>query len=160
MKQFIVLTAIIIFSASSSFAQNKQGLLRMKNGFWGWQFYKNDEKIKMGEVQDLLQSNPEALSKFKAAKTNSIVSTIIGSIGGFMFGYTLGQATAGVDADWTVGGIGGGLIVVSIPIGISANRKAKKAIEMYNDGLTTTSLRRTEVYFGATQNGMGIRLQF
>ena len=77
-----------------------------------------------------------------------------------MLGYTLGQATAGVKANWTIGGIGGGLVAVSIPLGISANQKVKKAVEMYNDGLTTTSLRRTQVYFGASQNGVGLRLQF
>jgi hypothetical protein len=60
-----------------------------------------------------LHCNPEALGKFKSAKSNNIISTVIVGIEGFMPGYTLGQTTAGDKANWRVGDIGAGLVVVS-----------------------------------------------
>jgi hypothetical protein len=109
---------------------SKEGVwtLQDEKKFFVWHLYEKEERINISKVQDLLQRNPEALSKFKSGKSNNIISTVIGGVRGFMPAYTLGQTAAGVKANWTVGGIGAGLVVVSIPLNISANQKVKNPL--------------------------------
>ena len=58
-------------------------------------------------------------------------------------------------------GIGVGLIVVSIPISKSFNKKAKQAVEIYNGGLQTSSFwYKNELKLSMTGNGIGLTLNF
>ena len=58
-------------------------------------------------------------------------------------------------------GIGAGLIVVSIPITQSLNKKEKKAVEKYNGGLQTSSFwDKNELKLSLTGNGIGLTLNF
>ena len=52
-------------------------------------------------------------------------------------------------------GIGAGLIVVSIPISQSFNKKAKQAVDTYNGGLQTSSFwDKNELKLTMTGNGI------
>jgi len=58
-------------------------------------------------------------------------------------------------------GIGAGLIVVSIPISQSFNKKAKQAVDTYNGGLQTSSFwDKNELKLTMTGNGIGLTLNF
>jgi hypothetical protein len=160
MKTVILLSTLLLVIHSQSFAQAKDKSMTMKNGFFGWQFYQNDQKLKMPEVVKMMESNPQASTYIKSARTNNTWSSVIGTIGGFMVGYPLGQAAGGGTANWTLAGIGGGLIVAAIPFSIKANKQAKNAVAAYNEGLKSTSLRKTEFEFGFTDNGVGLTVHF
>jgi outer membrane lipoprotein SlyB len=159
MKVVCILSALVILLHLPAFAQPKNNSITMKNGFFGWQFYQNDEKLKLGEVVKVMESNPQAYTYIKSARTNYTWANIVGSIGGFMLGYTLGTSAGGGNANWTVGGIGGGLVAVAIPLTIRANKQAKEAIVTYNEGSKSTS-RKAQFNFGVTDNGVGLALRF
>ena len=132
----------------------------MTGGFFGWQFRQNGEKLKLSQVSDLMASNEQAAAYLRSARSNSTLASVIGGIGGFLVGYQLGASAGGGNANWTVAGIGGGLIVGSIPLSIKAGNQARKAVEAYNEGARSTSLRRTEISFGLTDDGVGVSLHF
>ena len=160
MKTVIILSALFLVFHSQAFAQTKDNSITMKNGFFGWQFYQNDQKLKVTEVAKMMESNPQASTYIRSARTNNTWASIIGTIGGFMVGYPLGQAAGGGNANWTVAGIGGGLIVAAIPISIKANKQAKNALVAYNESQKSTSSRKAEFDFGFTGNGIGMTVHF
>jgi hypothetical protein len=160
MKTVIILSALLLVLHSQSIAQKTDNSITMKSGFFGWQFYQNDQKLKLPEVAMMMESNPQASTYIKSARTNNTWASIISTIGGFMVGYPIGQSAGGGNANWTMAGIGGGLIVAAIPISIKANKEAKNAIAAYNQGLKSTSLRKTEFDFGFTDNGIGLTVHF
>lgn len=73
-----------------------------------------------------------------------------------MLGYTLGTSAGGGNANWTVGGIGAGMVVVSLPISISATSKVKKAISLYNEGPKTGAMHKREWQLTFTGNTLGL----
>lgn len=160
MQKIFLLTALFFLFQSDVFAQNGTAPLTVSNGLFGWQFRFNGKKLNMAEVSDLLASNEKATAYLKSARSNNTVASILGTIGGFLVGYQLGATAGGGEANWTVAGIGGGLIVGSIPLSIKAGKQARNAVEAYNEGVRSTSLHRAELSLGFTGNGLGLRLQF
>ena len=159
MKKFL-LVFLVLACTQAVFAQSRVSEISFKNGFFGWQFKKGEEKLKPGQVAELLTVNPEASALFSSGRSGYTLSSIIGAVGGFMVGYTLGTSLASGEANWTVGGIGAGLIVVSIPISVNATSNVRKAIVLYNEGLKTGFLRRPELRLGFTGNGLGFVYRF
>ncbi len=77
-----------------------------------------------------------------------------------MLGYTLGTSAGGGDANWTVGGIGAGLIVVALPISIGATGKVRKAIALYNEGPKTGFIQKPEWRLTFAGNQLGLVYRF
>ena len=96
----------------------------------------------------------------KIAKSNYDIGTVFGFAGGFLVGWPLGTALGGGEPNWTLAGIGAGLIVVSIPFSTSYTKHAKKAVGIYNTGLSQTGLRKIDFNLGLTCNGIGIKMTF
>tara|TARA_B110000977_G_C11034475_1_gene476512 strand:+ start:1585 stop:1797 length:213 start_codon:yes stop_codon:yes gene_type:complete len=68
----------------------------------------------------------------------------------------------GGNANWTLAGIGTGLVIIGIPISSGVNRDAKKAIELYNSSSSSTSYKQFKPEFKilANGNGIGIGIHF
>lgn len=156
----VTIACLLLLLSGRSFSQTNNQPLTFKDGFFGWQFRKGEQKLKAGEVAGLLQANPEAARLFSSARSGYTVASVIGGIGGFMLGYTLGSLLGSDDPNWTVGGIGAGLTVVSLPISIGATGKAKKAIAMYNEGPKTGAAQSTGWQLTFTGNGLGLAYRF
>lgn len=159
MKNLIIVHAFLLLSGHS-FSQTNNQPLTFKSGFLGWQFKRGEEKLKPGEVADILKVNPKAARIFSSGRSNYTISTILGTVGGFMLGYTLGSMLGSDKPNWTVGGIGGGLIVASLPISISATNKVKKAIELYNEGSKTGYINRPAWQLIFNGNKFGVVYRF
>lgn len=158
--KYFTLSFLLLFLSNCSFAQTKGPDLSFKNGFFGWQFKKGEEKLKPAQVADLLKANPEASALFSSGRTSYTVSSVVGSIGGFMLGYTVGTSLGGGKANWTIGAIGAGIAVASIPLSVSATKKVRKAIALYNEGPKTGFLHRGEWRMNFTGNGLGLVYRF
>ena len=62
---------------------------------------------------------------------------ILGTAGGALVGFPIGTAIGGGDPEWALAGVGAALIVASIPIVKGFNNKTKKAVQLYNNGVTS-----------------------
>lgn len=76
-------------------------------------------------------------------------------------GWSIGTVIGGGEPNWTMAGIGAGLIVVAILISQSFNKKVKHAVETYKGGLQTSSFwDKNELKLILTGNGIGLTLIF
>ncbi len=117
--------------------------------------------LKPAQLNKILYSNPEAKKEMEAAKGNQAFAMILGTAGGFMIGWPLGQAIGGGEPQWALAGIGAGLVAISIPLSSAAKKKTLKAIDLYNAGLIAK--KETDpisFHLQGTKNGFGLVLMF
>jgi len=158
MKRIIYIT-FFLMTMMSAFAQNKADSIEIKKTL-GTVFRQNGKNLTPRQLLDLTQSNAEAYKEMKMAKSNYDVGFVFGFAGGFLVGWPVGTAIAGGKPNWTLAGIGAGLIVVSIPFSTAYNKHAKNAVRIYNNGLKQTGLTMVDVKIGLTCNGIGVRMVF
>lgn len=161
MKKIAIISALLYLSMSFTFGQTVSDSISMKKVFGGYQFYQGNQRLNMNELVRTMESNEQAYQQIKSAKSTYTLATVVSTIGGAMVGWPLGTAIGGGKPNWTIAGIGAGLIVVSIPISQSFNKKAKKAVETYNSGFQTSSFwDRNELNLSIAGNGIGLTLSF
>ena len=135
--------------------------INIKKSFLGIKYTQNDKPLNMTELVSAMKSNQEAYDLAKKAKSNYGVAQILGGVGGFLIGYPLGTAMGGGKPNWPVAGAGAAIVLVAVPISIGANKKMKKAIHLYNSGLTESSYNfRPRYNFIANAKGFGIAISF
>jgi hypothetical protein len=138
--------------------------------------YSHDgESIDAKQLSSLLQSNPSSAGNFKASKTYSIVGASSLAVGtvfiGVGFYYTIKSAGAVGDND--LAGttdysnkstsnmlLGAGFYALSIPFMILSNSNLKKSINLYNASSGSADLNDVDLYFGFTNDGLGVGLRF
>jgi hypothetical protein len=161
MRKIAIILTLFASSISFTFGQTASDSISMKKVFGGYQFYQGEQRLNMNQLVNTMKSNDQAYQQIKSAQSTYTLATIIGGVGGFMVGWPIGTALGGGEPNWTMAGIGAGLIVVSIPITQSFNKKAKQAVETYNGGLQTSSFwDKNELKLSLTGNGIGLTLNF
>ena len=156
-----ILFLILMIVCSTMFGQSKSDSITVKDVFGGYKFFQNDKQLTLSQVGTILKQNEFAYKEFNKAKSNNTIASIIGGVGGFMIGYTLGTAMGGGKANWTVAGIGAGLVLVSIPISNNYKKRAKSAIDSYNEGQKTSSFFiDTEINLAISEKSIGFRMTF
>lgn len=146
---------IVIALISTSLCNAQQ--IESEKVFGGYTYYQNGKALSMKSLIATME-NTEAFEVIKEAKSKNTLANILGGVGGFMIGYPLGTSIGGGDANWTLAGVGAGLIVIALPISSKANKKTKEAIDIYNTSLKTSSFHYFEPQFKMLANGKGIGL--
>lgn len=161
MRKIAIILTLLVVSKSFTFGQTASDSISMKKVFGGYQFYQGEQRLNVNQLVNTMKPNNQAYQQIKSAQSTYTIATIIGGVGGFMVGWPIGTALGGGEPNWTMAGIGAGLIVVSIPISQSFNKKAKQAVETYNSGLQTSSFwDKNELKLSLTGNGIGLTLNF
>lgn len=142
-----------------SFAQSTPDTIEVKKTL-GTVFRQNGRNLTPRQLLDITQSNPEAYQKMQKARSNHQVGSVIGFAGGLLVGSTLGTIIGGGEANWTLAGIGAGLIGVSVPFSSAYTRHAKEAVKIYNAGSKKTGMRTINLRFAMTGRGMAIKMIF
>jgi hypothetical protein len=158
MKRIIIIL-IFLMTVFNSYGQNKSDSIEIKKAL-GTIFRQNGKNLTPRQLLDITQSNTEAYKEMKIAKSNYDVGSVFGFAGGFLVGWPLGTAIAGGEPNWTLAGIGAGLIVVSIPFSTAYTKHAKNAVNLYNNGLKSTGLNNVDFKIGLTYNGIGVKVIF
>lgn len=152
MKKMILVFAFV--STACCMAQQ----IEMKKVFGGYKYELNGKRLSMYNLAKTVESNQQAYKLVKKAQTNRTIAIIMGCTGGGLIGYQTGTDSAGGKANWTLAGIGAGLLVVAIPISLSADKKTKQAVELYNHSLSTTSNYECKPELKLIANGKGVGL--
>ncbi|NKI25250.1 hypothetical protein HCG49_01580 [Arenibacter sp. 6A1] len=136
--------------------------IEIEKVFGGYKYSQNENQMTMKDLVKTIASNQQAFDLIKKAQSNNTLASIIGFAGGGLIGWPIGTAIGGGDANWTLAGIGAGLVAIGIPISSSANKKAKQAVELYNSSLNSTSFYEFKPEFKviADGNGLGISMNF
>jgi len=130
---------------------------------FGANIYKLDGKnLTMGKLAKTVETNTEAFEIIKKTQTNRIIALIVGCTGSGMIGWQIGTSSRGGDANWAMAGVGAGLVAISLPISLRADKKIKEAVQLYNDGLTATSNNdyKPEIKIIANGKGIGLAMNF
>ncbi len=158
-KHTLILIGILILNVSQIFAQSQTDSIQIKKSL-GTIFIQNGKKLTPKQLLVITKVNQEAYKEMKVAKSNYDLGSVLGFAGGFLVGWTLGTAVGGGEPNWTLAGIGAGLIIVSIPFSTSYSKHAKNAVRIYNNGLDHTGLRKIYFNLGLTCNRIGIKMSF
>jgi hypothetical protein len=140
--------------------------MSIKPDFWsGSAIYHKGEKISIGKAINIAEKNAAVIKKLKIARTNRTIGTIIAHPGAFAFGYVLGQTIANNPANrkpnWTVGGVGAGLMVGGMILQGIGNKKLKEAVHLYNSTLVNNSKTiAPELNLVYSENGLGVSVRF
>lgn len=154
MKKHLLILTIMLAITSLVNAQK----IDIEKVLGGYKYTHNDELISIGDLASIMKSNTNAFELIKKGRTNRSLSGVLGFVGGGLVGWPLGTAIAGGKENWTLAGIGAGLIIVSIPISLSSNKKINQAVELYNASLNATSNTTFKPEFKIIANGSGFGL--
>lgn len=161
MKIFIILFITFIATNYFSIAQNSKDSIIIKEIFGGFEYYQNGNLLSMKNLKKAVTSNDEAFKLINSTQINNTLSQIIGFIGGGLVGYPIGTALAGGEANWTMAGIGAGLIAISIPLNNKYNNDVNKAVDIYNDKLLSDNFwDKSELKLTVNVNSIGLVLNF
>ena len=161
MKKYALIITLLIVSLISALGQTSNDSIVVKKVFGGYQYYQGGSLMNMNMLMDAMKGNELAYSQIKSAKSVYAMSFIFNYAGGFLVGWPLGTAIGDGEPNWTLAAIGAGLIAIGIPINQSFNRKARLAVDTYNNGIRTSSLwDDTELNLSMSENGIGFTLRF
>ncbi|CAM4446327.1 hypothetical protein [Flavobacterium terrigena] len=129
--------------------------------------YINNEQIPSYEIKKYLKDNDyKAYSLYNKAKNKSVIGGLLLGLGSVFIVSDAVKAmvTEGGEYPTAMTYIGVGLAGTSIFVLKGKNKKMQEAIDMYNNGLKTTSELEnnsdTNLNLVANQNGVGLRLSF
>jgi hypothetical protein len=156
---FIVLTTI--FTCSS------QEIELAKRKFFDLKgiFVQDGERLTMGQAIKKMDSNPKASGLMKTARVTRFLGLVIGGAGSNMIVAPIIDSIDSYDdkePNWNSALIGAGLLALDIVLITSSNKKIKKSLEVYNEGLSASSYYKpkTEFEIIGNQNGIGLRIKF
>lgn len=99
--------------------------------------YQQDGKaIDPEDMARKLEREPAAAPAVRRARTLGTIATVLAGVGGALVGWPLGQAAAdNPHPTWPLAYVGGGAVVVSIPLAIWGASSMESAVEAHNRGL-------------------------
>ncbi|MCB0515634.1 MAG: hypothetical protein R2798_06550 [Chitinophagales bacterium] len=158
MKKILTYLVCVLFMATSvSYAQE---IIVQKSG-GKYKFIQNNTILKNNELARILASNPESSDLFYEAKTAKGAGLFLGVPGGFIVGYEVVNLFRN-NANRDMLAIGLCLSVVSMMFTTSSNKKFLKAVDAYNDSLSSSSFYKPKPVFKvfAGVNSLGLSMTF
>ena len=113
--------------------------IEMKKGGLGVVYQQDGQTLDRAHMVKQLKHEPSSAKDIRAYTSWTAATTITSLAGGALIGWPVGQAIAGdPEPLWVLAAAGGGLIVVAIPMAVVGDKKLKKGVRAYNEGLRTT----------------------
>ena len=115
--------------------------------------------MSMGEALELIPDGTTAREAMTNAYASRNAANVLGVVAALCLGFTVGEAIAGDDMHWWVGGIGLISMGAAFSFGGKSKTQADHALELYHAGLKKTGINKTEfqLYIGPR---MGFALRF
>ena len=132
------LLSILVFTIVTSSVVSAQKI-EMRKVFGGLVFEQQGKTLLLKDMESIMKENKKAVALIQSAKTNQTWSLVLGTTGGALVGFPIGTAIGGGEPEWSIAGVGAALIIATIPIVKGFNRKTKKAVDLYNNGVSSTS---------------------
>ena len=164
MKKYFLYTLLILggilISKNFCYSQNQE--IKMHKALGVLEFSQGRYIYKLKDIINVMSTNPEAQKLMKSAKSGRSASNVLGFIGGILVGWSIGDAITSDEPSWTPAIIGGGLILITIPISTGATNKMKKSIDIYNQGISTgyNNQNQFHVNFISQHGKIGLSLTF
>lgn len=155
MKTRLMITLILLLLPIFRILAQNQPIEQRKSAF----YYEN-RVMKPKKMLELMKDNPAALEEMKKAKANSDAASVFAFFGGGLIGWTLGSMIGPNQTTWGLGAAGAGLVLIAIPFSSTYVKRAAKATEIYNSGISQSKNRPIKVDFGPSGHGLGFTMTF
>lgn len=164
MKKSLGLWALFCLFLATMQAQENTQPLELKNNFWrGLHVQQGEQKMTLKEAETMMSSVAEAKEWMNKARSDYGVATFMGFASGFLIGTSIGQEiNPNRDANWIFAGVGGALLIATIPISSGAKKKAENAVAIYNEtkGLANTNKFNPDIRMKVSGEGIGFQMSF
>lgn len=118
------------------------------------------ERLTNYELIAKTQTFSSAFNEMRIAHKRSNLSYFFLFMGGAGLGWQVGTVIAGGDPNWTLATIAGSLVVISIPIQISAKHHKRKSVLIYNNELREVKKAQTSLNLGSSKEGLSLAINF
>jgi hypothetical protein len=150
----VFLFLILLIAPVAMVAQEPAKDLSFGGGTLTYDYYEGNQKISFEAFMTKLKAQDEKIANsFKSGRNLTITGTVIGSIGGFCFGYDLGTRLAGSKGNNALLIGGGSVMIGGTILYYVGERKMKKALTLYKNNSVSININPTET-------GLGICLNF
>lgn len=120
-----------------------------------------DVELLPDQLIKVLATDPSLDDLANSMRINFAVGSLFKAVGGVMIAYPLYDLIAGnEDVNYTLGGIGLGLYVVSIPFTLKFKSKANEAIGRWNNSLVSANEKAIDFKLALAPGGVGLRVDF
>ncbi|MCF8405692.1 MAG: hypothetical protein K9H58_17230 [Bacteroidales bacterium] len=159
MRGFLVF--ISFFISIISFSQIAD-TIQMKKTNSGIKFYQHKNEIKFVNVVDKVKGNKQANKYINYANTNRIGSYFLTGFAIIGLGYSLAKLAETGDGTYGISGliVGGSYFLLSIPLRKGYIKNSRKALEIYNSGLSEPSSYNPKIRMGFSSEGVELVYQF
>lgn len=130
MKKIVVL--LLLFGTAWCLKAQDRTEIKMYKTFGGARFELDTLVLSLRQVLQLLKVEPLAYEKFKRAKLNSDVGSVMGFPAAILIGIPIGTAIGGGNPEWGMAMAGGILLVGAFSLNSIFRSHAFEAIELYN----------------------------
>jgi hypothetical protein len=107
-----------------------------------------------------MRAQPEAYAEMTQARARYTEYTIVSGAGGFLIGFGASDAVFKDQPNWSLMGIGAGLVAVSIPFWQGYVRHTSTAVQHFNEGLRAPTSHVPHWRLGMSHQGVGLALTF
>jgi len=154
----LLFSSILLMSITCVFAQSKYDTLEIRK-YFDRRFHQNGKELSTTEMTEIVKSNPEAYKEMQTAignKTGALVFKIIGGVG-ILVPFFIAPEGGKINMAYVIAGAG--VFLISVPFSSAYVNHAKKAADIYNEGLRHTTYKNIDLNFGFTENGISIKLR-
>ena len=159
MKKIIILFFVSFVGFSSLYAFSPNDTIEIVRS----SYYYRGSKLTGTDLNSLLANTSSDIdAQLHKAKVDAVFTSIFSYTGGFCVGYSLGYWLTSGHFNWQLMAVGVGSIGVAIPFAVGSNRRVRKAVELYNQGITTRGYTGQIVDFqlGITPGSVGLIMRF
>lgn len=126
--------------------------------------YKGVHYNKPKEIESILlrEPNQQIIPLLESYKSNRGTANVLGFIGGFGIGWTLGGAISGKPFSTGIFASGAGVLIIAFIVNGSANNKLRQAVAEYNKKLMSSKISFVPIFYQGDyhQLNAGIALRF
>jgi uncharacterized membrane protein YfcA len=131
----LVAAALCAGCAATQHMQPGKPIQRRGSGL-GYTYLQDGEEISRSDMIGEIQQVQNARSALSGYQPSTGIAYVVGTVGGAMIGWPVGAAVAGnPEPPWLLAGIGAGLVVLAVPLAMSAEAALARAVDAYNASL-------------------------
>lgn len=135
MKLNYIKALIILFITFNLSAQK----IETKKTHRNYHFFQNGNKLTINEMVKIMKNNKESYKLMKSARLENYFISGVGLTASVITGISLGDLIAGNKPNWTLIGIGSGLMMSDFIFYKKNINKRLKAVDIYNNSLSISS---------------------
>jgi hypothetical protein len=112
----------------------------------GYEYLQRGKEIDRGDMVATIRADPDAERALQSYEPSNTFAFVLGGAGGALIGWPVGALVVGdPDPPWVLAAIGGGLVVLGIPLALYAEASLERAVAAYNAGLARLPPARARV---------------